>query len=622
MKQIIDKILRLSVVLAVTAAFTSCLENYLERDPGTGFSEKDVFTNYQNFKNYFYSIYHHGGTNGNDGDPAKTAHIKAFYPFYWALNDQKMSLEMVTDMVEGCRNLYSQPPKRGEDSQGFADRVGYYGDRKKVSYGWSVIRVCNMVLENIDMLEDVTESEKNDFIGQAYFVRAFVHFELFRLYGTLPYIDHVLGSDDEWDLPRLEVEEFIGCVTDDFDTAYDYLRRAGAVRRDPATGTGHLNAPDQDKPNGAAAKAFKSRALLYLASPLNNPGNEARLWQQAAAASWEAIQVALDNGYALLDFNDYTLNFYGTTYTNEQIWAYSFDNMPYSNSGLQTFIPYVFSNDTYSSGQAPTENFVSRFETIDGYPLTTQAERETAARESSSGWNELNNPYVDRDPRLDVIVIYNQKPLDGYGNASLYIYPDGSKPGESLLLPTNTTPTGYFECKRTGKLARNSSVTSQRFTDPLIRLAELYLNYAEAANEAYGPNTPAPGAALTAVEALNVVRHRVGMPDVLAKFTGSADDLRPRIKNERTVELCFEGHHYFCDIRRWKDAPEIMSGRLYGIQAVYVNYDRPGETPVFEYSRYELDSDRQVAWKNGMYYVPFKNSDLVKMKNYVPNESW
>ncbi|MCD8172331.1 MAG: hypothetical protein LUD76_02555 [Alistipes sp.] len=72
MKKIIDKILRISMVLAATATFTSCLEDYLDRDPGTGFSEKDVFSNYQNFKNYFYSIYHHGGTNGDDGDPAKT----------------------------------------------------------------------------------------------------------------------------------------------------------------------------------------------------------------------------------------------------------------------------------------------------------------------------------------------------------------------------------------------------------------------------------------------------------------------------------------------------------------------------------------------------------------------
>jgi hypothetical protein len=166
-------------------------------------------------------------------------------------------------------------------------------------------------------------------------------------------------------------------------------------------------------------------------------------------------------------------------------------------------------------------------------------------------------------------------------------------------------------------------VKSLTLTDPIIRLAELYLNYAEAANEAYGPNGVAPGASLTALQALNRIRTRVGMPDVLAQFTTDKEKLRPRIKNERIIELCFEGFHYYCDIRRWGDAPSIMSGTLYGIQAVRLATPDPVNYPTgFRYTRVPLDADRQVAWVDGMEYIPFIKSELAKMKNYVPNTAW
>lgn len=161
-------------------------------------------------------------------------------------------------------------------------------------------------------------------------------------------------------------------------------------------------------------------------------------------------------------------------------------------------------------------------------------------------------------------------------------------------------------------------------TDPIIRLAEVYLNYAEAANEAYGPDGQAPGATMTALQALNTVRDRVGMPAVLDTYTTDKEALRPRIKNERTVELCFEGYHYYCDIRRWKDAPSIHRTRLMGMRVTKLNAGATAQYPTgFRYERFELPSNRQIAWKNdGMYYVQFQTSDLLKMKNYVPNEAW
>ncbi|MDR1274084.1 MAG: RagB/SusD family nutrient uptake outer membrane protein, partial [Odoribacteraceae bacterium] len=489
------------VVIFAVVGLSSCLEEYLDRSPDSGLDENEVFSKFANFKSFFYSVY-----DGADKTDGTGVNIKPHYPLYHARWDQKMTMESLTDMCDMVRYQYAQPPKRGEGSELFAQQIGYYHNRAKVPQSWKAIRVCNMTIEHIDDVLDISAIDKNDFLGQAYFVRAFCHFELFRFYGSLPYIDKALGPNDEWDLPRMDAHDMLLRIAEDFETAATYLAAAGKTRRDPASGAGHLADPDQGKPNGATAKAFKARALLYAASPLNNPSNISAYWEEAAIACWDALSVALENGYSLLSKAEYTRNFYGTKYTNEHLWTDGSTTGTFSitnAASFETLIPSVFWSQANASGQCPTENFVTRFETDEGYPLYTDEERATAI---AAGKYNAQNPYVHRDPRFDFIVIYNQKPLNGYGNASLYIEENGSRPAGSLmpLTPTDRyTRTGYYERKRTGDFAARSSVTSLAITDPIIRLAELYLNYAEAANEAYGPNGAAPGASLTALQALN-----------------------------------------------------------------------------------------------------------------------
>ena len=618
MKHILTRVLSWAVLAAAAAGSTSCLNEYLDKAPDAGLDEKEVFSKYANFKSYFYAVYN--GANFN---------IKAHYPQWFAGNNQKFTMEGLTDMCDMTRIQRCQPGKQGDGST-VIYAVGYNSDASsktaKVPYSWKSIRVANMTIRNIDMLQDATDREKKDLLAQAYFVRAYCHFELFRLYGSLPYIDKVMGSEDEWDLPRLSDYDMLQRIAADFQTAADIFDQAGLMRRDPASGSGHLAATDQDKPNGVTALAMKGRAQLYSASPLSNPGNDISRWEEAAEANWTALKSALDHGYLLLAKEKYTDNFYGTKYTNEQLWAYtSGSTTNYNNDRVQAFVPYCFSNNAFSSGQCPTQNFVDKFETAGGYPLNTPEERAAA---TAAGQYDEQNPYVNRDPRFDVVVIYNQKPVQGYGNASIYVNEDGSLPSGSLIQKRSGSEDGvsetfYYEQKRTGALS-NKGVQNLLLTDPIIRLAELYLNYAEAANEAYGPDGQAPGAAMTALEALNTVRSRVGMPAVLDAYTTDRDALRPRIKNERAVELCFEGYHYYCDIRRWKDAPSIHRTRLTGMRVTKLKAGATAQYPTgFRYERFELPSNRQIAWKNdGMYYVQFQTSDLLKMKNYVPNEAW
>lgn len=588
---------------------------YLDRAPDAGLSEKEVFSKYANFQKYFYSVY--DGANFN---------IRCHYPLYWCQNSQKLTLEELTDMCDKSRIQRAQAIKQGTGSEatwivGYNTGDSNYPNIAKVPNSWKCIRVCNTAISKIDMIEDATPAEINDLLGQAYFVRAFCHFELFRLYGSLPYVDHVLGANDEWDLPCEDDYTFLKKCAEDYYTAYEYFELAGVIRRD----SGNLEAPNMDKPNGATALAMRGRVLLYAASPLNNPDGDIHRWEEAAQANALALKVALANKYALLTFDNYTKNFYGVKYTNEDLWAYtSGSTMKYDNARVQSFVGYAFSNNAYSAAQCPTQNFVDKFETLGGYALNTEQDRTLA--EAAGEYNE-QNPFANRDPRLANAVIYNGMAVQGYGNASLYLNEDGSKPDDTLLryppsASDGTTETFYYEHKRTGPLS-NKGNANVLLTDPIIRLAEVYLNYAEAANEAWGPEGKVEDAGLTALEAVNVIRERAQMPAVRSEYATSTATFRDRIKNERTVELCFEGSHYYCDIRRWKDAPAIGRSTLYGMRVTKLSAATQEYPTGFKYERFALPANRQIAWKNdGMYWFRFQDSDLLKMKNYQPKENW
>ncbi|MCQ2114574.1 MAG: RagB/SusD family nutrient uptake outer membrane protein [Bacteroidales bacterium] len=618
------QIYRLILIGMMAICGVSC--HYLDRAPDAGLNEQEVFSKYANFKQYFYSVYNGSGFN-----------IRCHYPLVFHGNNQKFTLEGLTDMCDMSRIQRCQPVKQGDGAQS-TWAVGYNtGDANapnvaKVPNTMKSIRVCNIALQKIDMLQDASESEKNDLVAQAYFVRAYCHLELFRLYGSFPYLDRALGPDDEWDLPAESPVDFLTKCAEDFETAYEYYVKAGKVRRDPASGAGNLADPDQDKPNGVTALAMKGRALLYAASPLNNESGDKSLWEEAAKANARALDVALTNGYKLLDFAQYTNNFYGSKCTNEQLWGYSTGSTTnYKSPYVQAFIGYPFTADAYSSAQCPTQNFVDRFETEGGYALNTEADRAEAV--AAGQYNE-QDPFgqasgaVKRDPRFYKVIIFNGRDIQGYGAASLYVDESGNLPSGSLLAKKSGSTDGvsetfYYENKRTGNLS-NKGNQNLILSDPIIRLAEVYLNYAEAANEAYGPQGKAPEATLTAVEAVNAVRSRAGMPAVRDVYTASADLFRDRVKNERAVELCFEGYHWYCDIRRWKDAPQVGRSTLYGLRVTKLSAGASAEYPTgYRYERFALPSNRQIAWKNdGMYYFQFQNSDLLKMKNYSVQIPW
>ncbi|NEW81731.1 MAG: RagB/SusD family nutrient uptake outer membrane protein [Mariniphaga sp.] len=612
-------ILIVSIIL-FPVLFSSCLESYLDKSPESGLTKDDVFKKLDNFKKFFLDVYE---GRQLDGPTWRDWNIKMGFPFYFGQWDQKYTWEGLTDAADMGRYMEGQTFKSGQVSA-FVNKFTYDRARRPILGSmFTAIRICNMTLENIKLLQ-ADQVTIDDYTGQAHFVRAFAHFELFRIWGPMPYITKVLGPTDQWDIPRLSKHETLLRIAADMDTAATFFAKADLMRRDnPTPGApGNLTNVDQARPNGVAAKAFKARALLYAASPLNNELG-VKDWENAAIANWEAITLAKANGYDLQTAAKYKDNYVGVTYTNEQLWGYNYGGWNETNGNQQGMINGVFGNSKSSwSGECPTQNFVDKFETKDGYPLNTQTERDAAI---AAGKFKDQDPYANRDPRFYIDIIHNQASnLIGWTNSKAQIYytmTNGAAVYSELLDPSylGITRTGYYMRKRWSEMSVKNK-GSKNITDPIIRLGELYLNYAEAANEAYGPSGAAPGTSMTATDAINVIRTRIGMPNVLAQYTASKDAFRPRIKNERNIELCFEGHYYF-DIRRWKDAPAAYAGPLMGVDIEKVAVSTSYPTG-FKYTRYALSSDRQSNWKEAMYYLPFNTEDTYKMRAFVSNEVW
>ncbi|MDP4291780.1 MAG: RagB/SusD family nutrient uptake outer membrane protein, partial [Bacteroidota bacterium] len=176
------------------------MKSYLDKAPASGLTEKDVFSKYQNFKKYFEFVY--GGTKSYSGNQ-KDYSIKNGFSLYFDMWDQKYTWDALTDMSDMGRVMEGQTIKGGSVSASL-DKFCYDGNRRPILESmFTNIRICNMALQNIHMLSDAQQVDIDDYKGQAYFVRAFCHFTLFKIWGRMPYLDKVLGPNDQWDIPRL-----------------------------------------------------------------------------------------------------------------------------------------------------------------------------------------------------------------------------------------------------------------------------------------------------------------------------------------------------------------------------------------------------------------------------------
>ncbi|MEH0152930.1 RagB/SusD family nutrient uptake outer membrane protein [Limibacter armeniacum] len=539
------------LLLLLTGLLTAC-DDYLDKTESADLTEKDVFGTYEDFQGFVDQMYGYvipyfqksitGSLNygdhviNNRGFSPSGAFDGGNYWYVWSNTLHNILYKLDNGTEKG---LWSE--------------------------SWYGIRAANVALSHMDDLVSATQEEKDLLKGQAHFFRAYFHWELIRFWGGLPYIDRAFKPSDNMQMPRLSYRETTERLIADLDTAAMLLPEDW-----DRTSFGQLISTEtQSSTVGRATKGaalgIKAKALMYAASPLMNDDNGYQyntvLCERTAEAAWNVIELADKGIYKLLPWSSYSDNFHkndgSVPWTDEVIWEAI--NPGVGNSRMNNFHGRIFNPGRFGGNavmEAPTQNIVDLFEMANGYPI----------EHPSSGYDP-NDPWTGRDPRF-----YNAILLDGTkwilknNNAAAYIqtYIGGQDRGN------DASRTGYMIKKYwpigVNKVDKNWN--QFRFQAPHLRLADIYLIYAEAVNEVYGPNE-APTfngkTGMTATEAVNIIRNRANMPSLTAEFSGSKDALREKIRNERAIEFCFEGHRWF-DLRRWHIAHLPEYKPLYGLE--------------------------------------------------------
>lgn len=407
------------------------------------------------------------------------------------------------------------------------------------AFNYTGIRKCNKFFEQVEnvqtmdhgaaiIINNITaEVQKQRLIGEVFFLRAFFFSELIKRYGGVPLLTKTINSGKDANIPRSSYEDCVKLILKDCDSAFSRL---------PADYTASNVQNYFGRATKWSAQALKARVLLYAASPLNNPANDPLKWDAAAAAalpftnnSTPFVLTSINNNMA-----SYEANFRGNPYANkEMIWV--------ENEGNQNFLElrnYAVGFDRGSGGVGPSQNLV------DAYEMKTTGKFIT---EPGSGYNPVQ-PYLNRDPRLDATILRDGLTFNGR-------VIDITRGGADGPDKTNGTATGYYLKKFLDPtLNLTNSQTSRHFWI-FFRLPEMLLNYAEARNESVGAD-------LSVYVAVNAIRTRVGMPGLPAGL--SQLQMRERIRNERRVELAFEGHRPW-DVRRWGIGESTLGSPLRGI---------------------------------------------------------
>jgi len=488
---------------------------------------------------------------------------------------------------------------------------------------WTGLSDCNYFLENLDKPFDLDRFERERWTGEALFVKAYLHFWLFRQYGPIPLIRQNIPIDDAEVARqyREPVDEVVKYIVELLDEAIPLLPL-----------TIDFEAMELGRPTRCWATALKAQVLTLAASPLFNcnpdykdyidnrgvqlfPQDETvkkDKWKKAADAAKVAIETATDPeaGHRLFDVNidlfyitsqlsDSTINAmqvrcaaterWGAFGNREIIWGNCRTN---NHTQLQRFCcPYFGESHTQRGAgaklYAPTLRLVEQFYTKNGLPIEDDQEwvnikpyEKRIAGEDHKQYirkgAESINLHFNREARFYGSIMFDQGTYFGNGQIFMdnsvnpnYMYVTELKYGDLSGYNSleNSTQTGYL-CKKLLQIRFNappssSSYTPYNYAFPIVRLADLYLLYAEALNEA-GNETPDP----EVYTYINLVRKRTGLDGVVETWRdhaiagrknlpGTQAGMREIIRRERLNELAFEGSRFW-DLRRWKLAEEYI----------------------------------------------------------------
>jgi hypothetical protein len=468
----------------------------------------------------------------------------------------------------------------------------------------------NKFLEIIELGEIVwsPDEEINEMFylrmeGEALALRGLHHFYALQAHagiGTsgqllgVPYITEFIESDGNFNTPRLSFEATVQAIMADFDAALallptDYGLSQGNV--DPVYADFDFNKYDvvngslyNLRMSGRIVRALKARLALMAASPsfLNDQG----YYNIAATDASELLNTI--GGVAGLSSNG--LDYYKTYDENndaEMIWRGSIGG-PSAGIERSMFPPSV--NGTGDIN--PSQNFVDAFPMQSGFPAT-----------EANGYNP-QDPYANRDPRLAEFVVLNGSSFGG-GTINTGV---GGGIDRLDSIPQFSTKTGYYLKKLLHpdvRLNDDGSTVGQRHYDVYFRYTELFLIFAEAANEIGGPDQQING--MTPRQVIEAIRERAGIaqPDNYLASITSREAMRELIRNERRLELSFEGHRFW-DLRRWGvSLNETVSGLFFD----GTNYNSIPSVEIRNYPSFGT-------------YMPIPNDEVLKFPEIEQNSGW
>ena len=626
-----NKILYIFFVLfSIGFMFTSCAD-YLERDDASVLSEEDAFKNFNNFQGFVEVMY------SVIPDITKANWVNSFN---WGEDEVITTGNGETLMgyaIDGgnYRSYIGKTNCFLDRPWAVGQRPGSGGERFDKALwggGWYAIRQANIGLEALQkgLLKDATQEERDFIEGQLYFFRAWFYFQLTSYWGGLPYMESVLAPDAQFNLPRESYQENAEKMAADFQRAADLL----PIDWDNTAAGSRTKGSNQYRPNKIWALSYLGKCLLYAGSPLmeNGAQNSDRSYNtdycQRAAEVLGKVLTMVDGGqtqYALVGFDKYSSLFY----TKEQNWLLPGGTEAIMRSPSFGADSYWRQQNSYqiqdiAEGDGiilcPAANYVNYFGMANGRPLDDPA----------SGFS-TTQPWKDRDPRFYNNFIYDgvqmvknasEEPFKSFKYANFY------EGGNGVADPNKTSRTGYLNYKFI-PIGANKKDTdygygkATHFHLAWLRLAEVYLLYAEAAAQAYGSaNGKATTYAKTAVEAVNVIRKRAGVDPVADNYTTDLEKFMGELRRERAVELAYEGHR-FHDLRRWK----LLTEYPYNIKTMQ-KFDRaeefdpkadPKERKVLNF-REVIVTQRKLTSKH--YWLPFNNDDVMMYPEFYQNPGW
>ncbi len=491
-----------------------------------------------------------------------------------------------------------------------------YNTRGIVGDFWNTpyfnVRRVNVMLEKLPSTP-LSAGLQSRVKGEILFLRAWYYTQLLIAYGGVPIVgDKVYAKDDLINLPRETFANTVKYISEELDKAAALLPES------------YLNDIDYGRVTRGACLALKSRALLYAASPLFNggciiPGHPAEAIVSYPTANNSYWQAAADAANAVIGTGDYSLMVDNVTKP-----GYGFYNV-----FLQRVNPeYIFGyyrapNRDFEGYYNPpsrggsTNRSLATQDLVDCFPMKNGLRPLNAdgSVNVASGYSETN-PYVNRDPRFNYSIIFNASNYfnNSGGLSPVYTFINGTG---TIPAPVATndqfgsgTSTGYYSRKMCDSMISNNSSANTNRAWPLIRYAEILLNYAEAINET--------GQTALAYPKLIELRQRAGIDPGANNLYGlkasmTKEEMREVVRNERRIELAFEDHRWH-DIRRWKIAM-VTNNQFNKVMRITKN-----SNATYTYQR--MESIRRHNFRPEMYLMPLPDAEINKMPAMLQNPGW